>query len=211
MFNIPEMEIHKVIENLKPRSGKSMKFTIKHVCQKDSVIRLLLLSNATEKICIIPKTQELDKMNVTTGNTYLVKNLEHVVTNTGIPVFKITVQTTFKKSGLKIEGTDFNQEEVQHLKSLDAGPFLPETVQTANIHQDVNQNENLTLLQFTQMRPRSSRDDQFVEVSELFKFNMNEKIFFSWLYWADNWQVLLRGFLVAITRLLLLQGTLKIQ
>lgn len=167
MFNVPEMDVNKVIEDLKPRSGKTLKFTVKHVFPIDNNMHVLLLSNATEKICVVLKAEDMEKLNVTSDNIYLVKNLEHIATKNGIPVFKITAQTTFKKSGLKIEDSqDFTEEEVKYLKSLDVGPFLLQTVQKARSNQDVTQKKILSLLQFTQMNPRSVSEQQVVDVSK---------------------------------------------
>ena len=107
-------------------------------------------------------------MKLEISKTYLVKNLTHVITQSGVPAFKSTVKTVFKKSSLENEDTqDFSEEEDTHLKSLDTTPFYVDPAPMAEVHQPGTSTDILSLLQFTQLNPRDIRPNQFVEVFEV--------------------------------------------
>ena len=102
------MDVPKVINSLKPRSGKSLKFSTKKIVQFEQnmeIFFLVLLSNIEAKIGVVMRNTSLETFNIKDSGSYLIKNLVHQEIKCGVPLFKTSTQSVFHASGLPPKNT----------------------------------------------------------------------------------------------------------
>ena len=161
------MDVPKVINSLKPRSGKSLKFSTKKIVQFEQnmeIFFLVLLSNIEAKIGVVMRNTSLETFNIKDSGSYLIKNLVHQEIKCGVPLFKPSTQSVFRASGLPPKNTlEFSMDELKEIEGIDISNYLmiPSSTPTAPAVMTEN---TLTLFQYSQMKPAEIKENMYVEV-----------------------------------------------
>ena len=154
------MDVHQVISALKPRSGKSLKFSVKQIIRKNLNSQnfcIVLLSNAGSKIAVIMKENDVNNLRIEVSKNYLVKNLVHKENRSGVAVFKLS-KSVFNLSGVVLDNTlDFSKSEVSDLEGIN----VLEVASGSSVAS--NAGSLISLFEFCQLNPRDIKDNQFVE------------------------------------------------
>ena len=195
MMVFTEMDVGQLISALKPRSGKSLKFSVKQIIRKtlnSQNFCIVLLSNAGSKIAVIMKENDLNNLRIEVSKNYLVKNIVHKENRSGVAVFKLS-KSVFNFSGVVLDNTlDFSKSEVSDLEGIN----VLEVASGSSVAS--NAGSLISLFEFCQLNPRDIKDNQFVEVIET-TFLTNLIKLFSWLFWVDGLQQIDKLLLVDIT------------
>ena len=195
MMVFTEMDVGQLISALKPRSGKSLKFSVKQIIRKtlnSQNFCIVLLSNAGSKIAVIMKENDVNNLRIEVSKNYLVKNIVHKENRSGVAVFKLS-KSVFNFSGVVLDNTlDFSKSEVSDLEGIN----VLEVASGSSVAS--NAGSLISLFEFCQLNPRDIKDNQFVEVIET-TFLTNLIKLFSWLFWVDGLQQIDKLLLVDIT------------
>ena len=111
-----------MIEYLKVRSGKSIKFkviSIKQLLFNAQIFFLIFLANDQCRASVLLRNTEKEKRKLETGKSYFFKNFENVTTIGNIPTFKITsssVTTLSPRQALNVQ--DYEEQEMNLIAEL---------------------------------------------------------------------------------------------
>ena len=165
-----------LIDTLKPRSGKSLKFRIvEKTSIGDGSYVALLLCNADSRISIILKQETANNCHLNKDETVFVQNLEFVESIEGIDIFKISniAKNCLKKSRKQLkECLQYSATEVDRLKLVDVTKYAEDHVEgvviasTSEVQVQVVP-LNMTLFEFCKGQPQTSKQSSFVEVKHI--------------------------------------------
>ena len=205
MIVFTEMDVAQLISALKPRSGKSLKFSVKQIIRKNLNSQnfcIVLLSNAGSKIAVIMRGNDVNNLRIEVSKNYLVKNLVHKENRSGVAVFKLS-KSVFNFSGVVLDNTlDFSKSEVSDLEGINVLEYCADQSPNLEVASGSSVASNagslISLFEFCQLNPRDIKDNQFVEVIET-TFLIKLIKLFSWLFWVDGLQQIDKLLLVDIT------------
>ena len=160
-----------IISDLKPRSGRSIKFLCKdHIelnAEKES-FSLFLFSNKEVKVGVVVRTTELETLKLSVGKSYFVNNLQFHEEKSGIPLFKLLPQSLFRESPLALkESVNYQKLEVDALKTINASKYYDAPLQVKEIQPAQSSSCTLSLQEFLATDPEQIKENQFVEVLDI--------------------------------------------
>ena len=172
LFTFPEMDVGQLISALKPRSGKSLKFSVQKIIRKSLNSQnffIVLLSNATTKIAVVMREDDLNNLKIEMSKNYLVKNLVHKENRSGVAVFKLS-KSVFNVSGVVLDNAlGFSETEVSDLESINVVEYCNDespNLEAASVSSVALNTGTLSLFEFCQLNPTDIKDNQYVEVIE---------------------------------------------
>ena len=176
-----------VIRDLKERSGKSTKVrveAVREVAVGAAIHFVIFLSCAVGRFAIIMSSEDKDKMKISAGKSFFVKNLRHISSISSVPIFQPTSSTTIKSSKRASEtmNASFTDEEISSiLDQLDIGNLLrighPQE-KTAPQQAAQSSGTVVPLPDFVR-NPSSINENHFVEVRTSLSLSLSLSLFLS--------------------------------
>ena len=108
------MDNSNIINNLKERSGKSMKFkvfAIRQLVWQAQIFFIIFFSNTNAKLALLMRIDEKERRQINVGHCYFLKNLQFVSEFETLPLFKLSTSSV----------TKFSQKAIEHVKVFDEG------------------------------------------------------------------------------------------
>ena len=174
-----------IINDLKVRSGKSIKFNIEDLQEvnvEGQVLNIVFLVNLSAKIALVLQNADVLFYKIAVKKSYFVQNLEHVETKQGIPVFKIPspAKTILKPSKKEVPKTvKFSKEESNIASLIDMKQFLLDMppMNAPKIESEPDKGL-LSLYEFLEKKPKDIKSTTSVEVNFILCLMLYEKFFY---------------------------------
>ena len=162
-----------IVRDLKERSGRSLKVKIENVREVEvgsMAYIVLFLSCALGKLTIVMSGDKKDKMKISAGKTYFIKNFKHITSISSVPIFSESNSSIFRVSQRASDSSNasFTEEEIDNiLAQLDIANLLSIDV-PQNVPQTSQSSEGgvVSLPDFIK-NPSAVNQNHFVEVSKL--------------------------------------------
>ena len=168
-----------IINDLKERSGKSLKVKVedlREVVVGTAVYFVLFLTCAMGKFVIVMNAEKKDKLKISAGKSYFVKNFRHVSSISSVPIFLSSNSSVFRASHRASDSTNasFNEEEISLiLDQLDIGNLFDNPAEN-NVPQQSSQSSGGTVVSLPDFikNPSAINEQHWVEVSELISLSL---------------------------------------